>query len=143
MSITPAFVVSLSLLVQDAAGHVNTKPMPKDGAEAIASVCNATKFPSRCAAILAVLSFRESGNNHLAVHDGGKGCGAYGVLCRYKHDTWLDQVKSAWGLVVYSATMCEEPLALYASGSCRNKAGIEISKNRIAESKRVEALANK
>ena len=137
MSLIGVWIVKASLLVTDAAGHHPIKPISNDGAEAIANVCAPTQAPTHCAALLVVLSFRESGYNPNASHDAGRGCGAFGVLCTRPHATWLEQTKSAWAIVVESATKCKEALALYASGSCTNAAGIAISRARLTEAKRI------
>lgn len=118
MSLTAAIVMAMSLRVPDSKGHLNYRAIPKDGAEAVVSVCTPTSAPTHCAAVLVTLGFRESGFNFAAKHDHDQGCGAWGVLCTYPHATWEEQAKSAWGLVVKSAVTCKEPLAMYASGSC-------------------------
>ena len=116
--ISIAIVIAMSLEVPDAKGVRNYRPMPKDEAVEIVALCTRTKISEYCAGILATLSFRESGNLFGAVHDGGKGCGAFGLLCTFPHATWREQVESAWAIVVKSAKTCKEPLAMYASGSC-------------------------
>jgi hypothetical protein len=117
-ALTAVIVAAMSLKVPDSKGHLNYRKIPQDGADAIVAVCNATSAPTHCAAVLVTLGFRESGFDFSAKHDHGQGCGAWGVLCTYPHATWKEQVQSAWGLVVKSAVTCQEPLALYASGSC-------------------------
>lgn len=124
--LTTAIVLRASLLVPDAAGHLNYKPIPNDGAAAIVSKCSGTTMPEHCASLLLVLGFRESGFNMSASHDGGKGCGAFGALCSFPHSTWAEQVDVAWRLVIKSAEACQEPLALYCSGSCTR--GLKVAR---------------
>jgi len=92
--------------------------MPEDEGKAIVATCVKTSAPAHCAAVLVVLSFRESGNNFATVHDGGLGCGAFGLLCTFPHATWQEQVDSAWSQVLKSTLVCVEPLQMYCSGSC-------------------------
>lgn len=126
MSLTAAIVMAMSLRVPDAKGHLNYRAIPKAGAEAVVSVCGKTSAPAHCAAVLVVLGFRESNNNNEARHDHDQGCGAFGALCTYPHATWLEQVDTAWKLVLESTLACKEPLAKYASGSCGY--GLSIAK---------------
>jgi hypothetical protein len=116
--ITPAIVLAMSLDVPDAKGTKNYRPMPRELAVEIVALCTRTKIAEKCGALLSVLGFRESGYNFSAVHDGGKGCGAFGLLCTFPHATWKEQVESAWSVILKSVTTCKEPLAMYASGSC-------------------------
>jgi len=116
--LTVALILKASLLVPDAAGHLNRVKMPEDEAKAIVTRCTSTSAPSHCAGTLIGLSFRESGNNFAAVHDGGRGCGAFGLLCTFPHSTWQEQVDSAWSQVLKSTLVCVEPLQMYCSGSC-------------------------
>ena len=118
MSLTAAIVMAMSLKVPDSKGHLNYRAIPKDGADAVVSVCAKTSAPAHCAAVLVTLSFRESNNTMTAKHDHDQGCGAWGALCTYPHETWLEQATSAWSLVLKSTLACKEPLALYASGQC-------------------------
>lgn len=142
MSALSAWVLSASLQVKDDAGHKSMRPIANDGAIAIDSVCTSIRgaipgAPLACASVLLILAFRESNYNALATHDGGRGCGAFGVLCTRPHATWLQQVQSAFAIVQASAAKCSEPLSLYASGSCTNKTGIAISKARMAAAKQL------
>lgn len=132
MSLTTAIVMAMSLHVPDAKGHLNYRAIPKEGAEAIVTVCAKTSVPTHCAAVLTTLAFRESNNNPVADHDNHKGCGAFGALCTYPHATWLEQVETAWKLVLESTIACKEPLAKYASGSCGYGLSIAREYMRIA-----------
>lgn len=135
--LSEAVILSMSLGVWDSKGNHPIKAMPKDEAVAILATCNATKMPVHCAAVLTVLSFRESNNSQAASHDGGKGCGAFGVLCTYPHATWAEQVQSAWKLVLESTQLCEVALAKYASGSCNQ--GRALAREYMAMARKLAA----
>lgn len=133
--LTTAIVIGMSLKVPDSKGHLNVRKMPEEEALAVATRCLKTSTPVHCASLLATLSFRESGNNDKASHDGGKGCGAFGALCTYPHATWQEQVDTAWSLVLKSTVTCEEPLALYVSGDCNR--GHAIAREYLGIARRI------
>lgn len=136
--ITAALVVKMSLLVTDAAGHHPTKGIPNEGAEAIASACTTTGAGAVCAAVLVVQAFRESGYRLAAVGDGGLAHGPFQVHGGAPK-TWAEAVAQFVPLLQKSATTCKEPLAMIASGSCTNAAGIRISRERMALARKIAA----
>lgn len=141
--ITADFVIALSLLVQDGAGHTPKVGISKEGATAIVGACSKVRgaepgASAMCAAVLVVQAFRESGYRLDAIGDGGKSHGPFQTRATPK--TWEEAVKIYLPLLQYSAATCVEPLAMVASGSCTNKAGIAISKARMAEARRISVL---
>ncbi len=142
MSALAVWIVTVSPHVTDAAGHEAGRPIPLAGAEAIAAVCE--KRPddlsrATCAAVFVVMCFRESGYKLDAVGDGGRAKGPWQVHTSIAPKTWKEAVEQYAPILVRSATTCKEPLAMLASGSCTNKAGIEISKARMAASRALVA----
>jgi len=160
-----AWIVSVSTFVTDAAGHPATKPIDVAGAEAIAKRCEGVgktfEEQATCGAVYLVHSFLESGYNLLAVsrtdcrdHLTGKFYTVpWGETCRpgdepvsfgpfqtgKKPKDWEEAVAIFTPLLIKSATTCLEPLAMVASGSCTNKAGIAISKSRMAKARKLVA----
>lgn len=140
-----AWVLAASLRVQDAEGHSPTKPIAKDGAEAIVGACNKVRLVTgedpryMCASVYLVMAFKESGYRLDAVGDGGKARGPFQIHTSAEKapKTWDEAVKQFTPILQRSATTCEEPLAMLASGSCTNKAGIAISRVRMAEARAI------
>ena len=137
-----AWILLASLEVTDAAGHRPAKAIAPEGAVAIAGVCNKVRgsepgSSAMCASVMIVMCFRESGYNLSAVGDGGKAKGPWQVHSSVAPKTWDEAVKQYLPILQHSAVTCVEPLAMLASGSCTNKAGIAISRARMAEARRV------
>lgn len=142
MSALAAWVLAASTHVKDAAGHSPTKPIPVEGAEAIAAVCSKARgaiagATVACAAVYLVMCFRESGYNLKAIGDGGKAKGPWQIHTSVMPSTWNEAVAQYTPLLQWSAQTCKEPLAALASGSCTNKAGIDISRARMAAAKQL------
>jgi hypothetical protein len=133
-----AWILMASVAVTDVQGHRPTKGIPQDGAEAISGVCAPKgEAVQMCAAVYVVQAFRESGYRLDAIGDGGRSHGPY-QTAQVPH-SWKEAVAQFTPILIKSATTCAEPLALLASGSCTNKAGIAISRARMAEAKRLVA----
>lgn len=141
-----AWTLAASSLVTDPAGH-HMRPISQDGAAAIAAACTATPLfqdddGRHCVALLVVMAARESGYQLGAVGDGGRARGPWQVHTSNAPTTWREAVDQYIPIVKRSMKACpEHPLAVIASGTCTNKAGRAISASRIAEAKRVYALA--
>lgn len=156
MSALALWILTVSPFVTDAAGHEAARAIAREGAEAIAKRCQdkpTFEGQARCSAVYLVHSFLESGWNLLAVsltdcrdHLTGKVYTVpWGQQCREGDDhvsfgpfqtgkrpkDWEDAVASFTPLLIKSSTTCKEPLAMVASGSCSNKAGIAISRARM------------
>jgi len=128
--------------VTDNAGHHPAKPIATEGATAIGDTCSKVRavVPGAsvmCAAVYVTMAFRESGYRLDAIGDGGKAKGPWQVHTSVMPKTWKDAIDQYTPLLQWSAQTCAEPLAALASGSCSNKAGIAISRARMAEAKRV------
>jgi hypothetical protein len=155
MSALAAWVLATSAFVTDHAGHRALHSIPKEGAEAIASACEkqpTDEARATCSAVYLVQAFRESGYDLSARGDcrdhitgelyrpiNGKcreGDGeplSYGPFqMRRAPKTWAQAVADFTPALVKSATTCADALAMVASGSCTNKAGIAISRERMA-----------
>ncbi len=164
MSPLAVWLLARSLEVTDAAGHVTTKSIGADGAAAIAKRCEkhtTAAAQGMCGLAYTVVAFRESGYDLFAVSrtdcrshvDGHIYTVPWGSDCLpgdshvsfgpfqtgKKPSTWEEAVAIYAPLLERSILTCAEPLALVASGSCTNKAGIAISKARMAEAKRIFA----
>lgn len=142
-----AYVLSVSVTVQDPNGH-RFSPISDQGAQAIADGCIANPLfqndtdGRHCAVLLTVMSARESGYRLDAVGDGGLARGPFQQHMTAPPKTWREAVDQYIPIVKRSMKACpEHPLAVIASGTCTNKAGRAISASRIAEAKRVYALA--
>lgn len=158
VALLAAWIVSVSTFVTDAAGHPATKPIALDGATAIAKRCvdkPTNESKARCGAVYLVHSFLESGYNLLAVSrtdcrdhltgriytvPWGEDCApgdehvSFGPFqTGKKPKDWEEAVAIFTPMLVKSATTCAEPLAMVASGSCSNKAGIAISRARMGK----------
>lgn len=139
------WILAASLRVSDAEGHNPQKPIAKEGAQAIEAACSKVRLVTgedprpMCASVYLVMAFRESGYRLDAIGDGGKARGPFQVHTSSPPKTWDEAVRQFTPILQRSATTCEEPLAMLASGSCTNKAGIQISRVRMAEA-RVIAL---
>lgn len=133
-----SWVLAASVQVEDAAHH-RFKGISPAGAEAIADGCTRAPLfagpdgPRQCAAILLVMAARESAYRLEATGDGGRSHGAWqSQTCTGACLTsWTKQVENILGVYRRSITTCAEPLALAASGSCTNKAGERISRERM------------
>lgn len=142
MSALSIWILAASVHVKDADGHSPTKAIAAEGAEAIANTCEKARgaIPGAtvaCAAIYLVMCFRESGYRLDAIGDGGKAKGPWQVHTSLAPKTWKEAVDQYTPLIQHSAQTCAEPLAMIASGSCTNKAGIAISKARMAAAKQL------
>lgn len=136
------WVLLASVQVVDGGGHHPAKPIAVAGAQAIASACErrpAIESQRLCSAVYLVMAFRESGYQLGAVGDGGRAKGPFQIHQTVGPTTWSEAVAQYTPLLVRSASACTEPLAMLASGSCANKAGIAISRNRMAEARRIVA----
>jgi hypothetical protein len=136
-----SWILAASLSVTDSAGHHPIKGIALEGAQAIADACSKVRLSNgsdprpMCASVYLVMAFRESGYQLNAVGDHGHSFGPFQT--RVAPKSWKEAVDQYTPILQRSAAMCTEPLALLASGSCTNKAGIEISRARMAEAKRV------
>lgn len=158
------WILAVSPHVTDAAGHEAGRAIAADGAVAIAKRCETRPndyVRAMCAAVYLTQAFRESGYNLVAVsltdcrdHLTGKIYTVpWGQPCRpgdehvsfgpfqtgKKPSTWEEAVAIYAPLLERSIVTCVEPLALVASGSCTNKAGIAISRARMAAAKTLVA----
>ena len=132
------WLLAASVHVTDAGGHT-FKRISQPAAEAIADGCTRTPLfagadgPRQCAAILLVMAARESAYRLDATGDGGRSHGAWqSQTCAGACLTsWSLQVANILGVYRHSIATCVEPLALAASGSCTNKAGVRISRERM------------
>jgi hypothetical protein len=137
------WILSASLRVSDAESHSPTKPIAKEGAQAIEAACSKVRLVTgedpryMCASVYLVQAFKESGYNLFAIGDGGKARGPFQVHTLSPPKTWDEAVKQFTPILQRSAQTCEEPLAMLASGSCTNKAGIRISRVRMAEARAI------
>lgn len=141
--ITPAEVLALSLLVRDAGGIPAQRPIAREGAEEIARECNHSheNIAKRCSIVWLVQSFRESGYDLGAVGDGGRARGPFQVWGGRAPRTWKEAVAAYAPLLERSFRTCPEPLELLAAGRCGTRAGASLSRARMDEVRRIEALS--
>lgn len=144
---TPEAILALSLLVTDARGMRPLKPIPKEGAEAIAASCFDWPVYTHpwisgvewCVGLLVSHSFRESGWNLSAVGDGGKSHGPFQVQGYGRFATWKDAVR-VFRRLLDRASVCETELEMLAAGHCGAGPGRDIARARAREASRVLLL---